>query len=98
MLLRLKQLLVGLLDVIRRCSHVHVKPLQFFALALDLDVDILGNIIDISHNILDLVDFIPSLFDYGGHVVHLGLHLQVLIVLYPELLLIGPFDLTVPLI
>ena len=98
MLLRLVELLIGLLDVLGSCSYMHVKSLKFFSLVLDLDINVLCDIVDISHNIFYLIDFVPSLLDDSCHVIYLSLHLQVLIVLYSELLLIGSLKLAITIL
>jgi len=89
MLPRLRQLLFRFHHVIRRRPHVLVKPVQLLPLRLDLNIDVLGDVVDVSHDILDLLYFHAPLIDDGGHVVRLSHHPDVLIVLYSHLHLIS---------
>ena len=89
MLPRLRQLLFRFNHVIRRRPHMLVQPVQLLPLRLDLDIDVLGDVVDVSHDILDLLDFYTPLIDDCGHVVRLSHHSDVLIVLYFHLHLIS---------
>jgi hypothetical protein len=66
-----------------------VQPIQLLPLRLDLNIDVLGDVIDVSHDIFDLLDFYAPLIDDCGHVVRLRHHPDVLIVLYSHLHLVG---------
>ena len=89
------QLFISLFYVICSCPHMRIQPLKLLTLILDLNIDILGNIIDVTHNFLDLFYLNTSLLNDCGHVVSLCHHPQVLIVLYSHLLLICSVELAV---
>ena len=95
MLSGLLELLVCFHHVVSSSPHVIVEPVKLLPLVLNLDIDILGNIVNVSHYIFDLLNLDSSLLDDRGHVVDFGNYFDVLVILDAHLLLLGSLELAV---